>query len=77
MRNVIRVLVPVLAFGGLVLALVVSQRQREPLHVSGFVEADQIRVGSRVGGRVAELALLRAGNRKEVIHAAKAAVQSS
>lgn len=29
-----------------------SQRQGGPLVVSGFVEADQIRVGSRLGGRV-------------------------
>jgi RND family efflux transporter MFP subunit len=33
-------------------ALVYSQRRAGPLRVSGFVEADEIRVGSRVGGRV-------------------------
>lgn len=32
--------------------LVLSQRRREPFQTSGFVEADEIRVGSRVGGRV-------------------------
>lgn len=32
--------------------LVYSQRRTEPAKVSGFVEADEIRVGSRVGGRV-------------------------
>jgi multidrug resistance efflux pump len=33
-------------------ALWASQRRAEPLKVSGFIEADEIRVGSRVGGRV-------------------------
>jgi len=32
--------------------LVYSQHRREPFHVSGFVEAHEIRLGSRVGGRV-------------------------
>ncbi len=32
--------------------LVYSQQRIEPLHVSGFVEAHEIRIGSRVGGRV-------------------------
>jgi len=36
-------------------ALVYSQRRPEALKVSGFVEADEIRVGSRVGGRVREV----------------------
>ena len=31
------------------------QNRPQPLIVSGFIEADQIRVGSRVGGRVAEV----------------------
>jgi RND family efflux transporter MFP subunit len=34
--------------------LVYSQHRHEPLRVSGFVEADEIRVGSRVGGRVSK-----------------------
>jgi HlyD family secretion protein len=34
--------------------LVYTQHRHEPLKVSGFVEADEIRVGSRVGGRVAK-----------------------
>jgi len=34
-------------------ALLASQFRRTPLHVSGFIEADDIRIGSRVGGRVA------------------------
>jgi len=32
--------------------LIVSQQKSRPLIVSGFVEADEIRVGSRVAGRV-------------------------
>jgi multidrug resistance efflux pump len=36
----------------LVAALVFSRRHHAPLKVSGFAEADEIRVGSRVGGRV-------------------------
>jgi multidrug resistance efflux pump len=32
--------------------LVYSQRRSGPLKVSGFVESDEIRIGSRVGGRV-------------------------
>ncbi len=32
--------------------LLLSQQQSGPLVVSGFIEADEIRVGSRVGGRV-------------------------
>lgn len=34
-------------------AIVASQWRHERLRVSGFVEADEIRLGSRVGGRVA------------------------
>ncbi len=34
-------------------ALWYSQQRREPLKVSGVIEADEIRLGSRVGGRVA------------------------
>lgn len=36
----------------LLIALVFSQNRRVPLKVSGFLEADDIRPGSRVGGRV-------------------------
>jgi multidrug resistance efflux pump len=41
----------VLAIAG-VLLLVLSRWRVEPRKVSGFIEADEIRVGSRVGGRV-------------------------
>jgi HlyD family secretion protein len=37
----------------LITALVASQRRETPLVVSGFIEADEVRLGSRVGGRVA------------------------
>ena len=38
------------------IGLLVASRQREtPFFVSGFIEADEIRVGSRVGGRVREV----------------------
>jgi HlyD family secretion protein len=42
----------VLAVVLLAAALVYSRHRSPPLKVSGFVEADEIRVGSRVGGRV-------------------------
>ena len=48
-----RWLVLPLVLVGLVVALRWSQESEEPFHVSGFLEADEIRVGSRVGGRVA------------------------
>ncbi|HEY3243939.1 MAG TPA: HlyD family efflux transporter periplasmic adaptor subunit [Phycisphaerae bacterium] len=38
-----------------VAVLVWSRRRTEPFYVSGFIEADQIRVGSRVGGRVRDV----------------------
>lgn len=41
----------------LVAVLIFSQHRREPLHVSGFVEAHEIRTGSRVGGRVHRVAV--------------------
>lgn len=33
-------------------ALIYSQQRSEPFKVSGFLESDEIRIGSRVGGRV-------------------------
>jgi multidrug resistance efflux pump len=47
-----RMLVLLLAAGLLTTALVYSQFRHQPQKVSGFVEADEIRLGSRVGGRV-------------------------
>lgn len=40
---------------GAAAVLVWSQQRRGPYYVSGFIEAEQPRVGSRVGGRVAEV----------------------
>ncbi|HPA48448.1 MAG TPA: efflux RND transporter periplasmic adaptor subunit [bacterium] len=45
----------VVAVGALVTFLFYQQQIKEPLKVSGFIEADEIRVGSRVGGRVHEV----------------------
>lgn len=51
-----RILVPLLLLAGLAVgALYWVQNRPRPLVVSGFVEADEIRVGSRVGGRVSEV----------------------
>lgn len=44
-----------LGFVLLLVALRWSQSRAEPFRVSGFLEADEIRVGSRVGGRVARV----------------------
>lgn len=40
---------------GLTALLILSQQREVPRRVSGIVEADEIRMGSRVGGRVAEV----------------------
>ncbi|HEY7086963.1 MAG TPA: efflux RND transporter periplasmic adaptor subunit [Tepidisphaeraceae bacterium] len=48
----IRLLALLAVVGILIGALFFSQLRHEPLKVSGFIEADEIRVGSRVGGRV-------------------------
>lgn len=50
-----RVLLVVVAVLGMGAWLVYSQQARGPLKVSGFLEADEIRLGSRVGGRVAKV----------------------
>jgi HlyD family secretion protein len=44
--------------------LLYSQMRRELLKVSGFIESDEIRVGSRVGGRVKRI-LIEEGDRVE------------
>lgn len=45
--------VPILLGAVLLVGLLIfSQSRQEPSKVSGFIEADEIRVGSRVGGRV-------------------------
>lgn len=50
-----RIVVFLLIVATLVAVLVWSQRRERSLVVSGFVEADEIRLGSRVGGRVASV----------------------
>jgi HlyD family secretion protein len=50
-RLVAVAVVALLIIGG----LLYSQNRTGPYHVSGFVENDEIRVGSRVGGRVAKV----------------------
>lgn len=50
-RSLGMIAVAALLFAG----LVYSQRQSPLLKVSGFVESDEIRIGSRVGGRVARV----------------------
>jgi multidrug resistance efflux pump len=48
-----KLLLPALAaIAVLIGVLYLSQQRTEPFKVSGFIEADEIRVGSRVGGRV-------------------------
>lgn len=47
-----RVIAFLLVASVLIAGLWASQRRNGPLKVSGFVEADEIRLGSRVGGRV-------------------------
>ena len=54
---VYRLFMVILAVGGLAALIVYSQMRPEPNRVSGFIEADEIRLGSRVGGRVAKVAV--------------------
>ena len=49
------IVIVVLIAAGIVGWLYWNQGRTKPLIVSGFVEADEIRVGSRVGGRVSEV----------------------
>ena len=51
-KSVVLIGVPVLALLGLI---AYSQYREPPYKVSGVIEADEIRLGSRVGGRVAEV----------------------
>lgn len=57
-----RIVLVVLVAALLLAGLVYSQWRSGPLKVSGFVESDEIRVGSRVGGRVAKI-LVEEGDR--------------
>lgn len=49
LKRLLAIVVVAVALVGL---LIYSQHRSEPLHVSGFIEAHEIRIGSRVGGRV-------------------------
>ncbi len=51
-KRVVPILLLVLVLAGLI---AYSQYRPTPDRVSGFIEADEIRLGSRVGGRVAEV----------------------
>src|SRR5687768_2822899 len=57
-----RILVVLVVAAALVGVLVYSQSRPQSDHVSGFIEADEIRVASRVGGRVADV-LVHEGQR--------------
>jgi multidrug resistance efflux pump len=50
-----RLFFAILVVAGLGALIVYSQMRPEPNRVSGFIEADEIRLGSRVGGRVAKV----------------------
>ncbi|MGE5193300.1 MAG: HlyD family secretion protein [Deltaproteobacteria bacterium] len=50
-----RILPLLLLCAALIAGLLYSQRRTGPLKVSGFIESDEIRVGSRVGGRVQKI----------------------
>ena len=58
MRTILVVIV--VAALGVLAWLIYQNRHVPPLVVSGFIEADEIRVGSRVGGRVAEVKVAEA-----------------
>lgn len=60
-RRFITILTVVTILGGLI---AYSKFRGEPSHVSGWVEADEIRVGSRVGGRIQSV-LVEEGQRVE------------
>ncbi len=47
-----RLLMALVAVGGLLAAIIYSQMRHPPDFVSGVIEADDIRLGSRIGGRV-------------------------
>lgn len=53
--KIARIVVVGVVILGLVGLLIYSQRRAEPIVVSGFIESHEIRLGSRIGGRVAEV----------------------
>jgi multidrug resistance efflux pump len=50
-----RIVLLLLVMAALVALVWYSQQRPEPAKISGFIEADEIRLGSRVGGRVARV----------------------
>ncbi len=58
-KRVFPILLVATVVAGLLLA---SKLQQEPMNVSGYIEAHEIRLGSRVGGRVAKV-LVEEGDR--------------
>lgn len=56
--------IPIVALA-LLASLIYSQRRQGPLKVSGFIESDEIRLGSRVGGRV-QAVLVQEGDRVRI-----------
>ena len=52
---IMRIIVGVLIVSGLGLLLAWSQWRIPPQKISGFIEGDEIRLGSRVGGRVLKI----------------------
>ena len=50
-----RIVLLLLVMAGLIALVAYSQRRPELARISGFIEADEIRLGSRVGGRVARV----------------------
>jgi len=59
-----RVMALVVVVAVLIGGLLYSQRRPELLKVSGFIEADEIRVGSRIGGRVKSVAAVEGASAK-------------
>jgi hypothetical protein len=59
-----RILIVVLIGEAIAGGLLVSKLRHEARHVSGFIEAHEIRVGSRVGGRIKSVAAALLASRK-------------
>lgn len=50
-----RLLIPIVLIAAVVALLAFSRLIPQAVKISGFIEADEVRVGSRVGGRIAEV----------------------
>lgn len=69
--KILKVIVAAAVVIALAAALLYSQMRPEPLRVSGFIESHEVRIGSRVGGRVAQV-LVEEG---DTVHAGEALVR--